>query len=246
MTRLLYKSGEDLRGAVPGVPVPPWVQLASRRFRDRVCNERETFPCYFGTIAEKTGSLRYTYVEDSEIEQPWELLETLVSYLQTCQGTGKRSALVAFAGTGGNERSLQDYEAAFWRIMQFLHDHDPHPWPADVPTDPEDPLWAFCFAGQPIFVSGHSPLHHQRRSRWSPTGLLLVVLTQEDLAGIDCDNATARAVRRRIRGLLEEYDTVPPAAELTSFYGDVQGREWRQYWLDDANIRRPAQCPLTI
>lgn len=89
-------------------------------------------------------------------------------------------------------------------------------------------------------------IHRQRRSRQSPAGLLLVILTRENLAGIDNDNATARAARHRIRGLLNKYDTIPSAAELTSFYGDANGREWRQYWLDDANTRQPAQCPLTI
>jgi len=246
MTRLLCRSGEDLLGVVPGISVPSWVQLASRRFREVVCNERETFPCYFGTIAEQTKSLRYTYVEDNEIEQPWELLSTLTAYLQACQNTSKRSALVVFAGTGQHERSLGDYEAAFWRILQFLHDHDPLRWPAEVPADPDDPLWAFCFAGQPVFISGHSPLHQQRRSRWSPAGLLLVVLSREHLADIDTDSAAARAVRRRIRGLMQSYDTVPLATELTLFYGDPRGREWRQYWLDDAGGPQPTRCPLTI
>ncbi len=42
-----------------------------------------------------------------------------------------------------------EYHESMWHVLQFLHVHYPEPWPEEIPTDPDDNEWEFCFNGEP-------------------------------------------------------------------------------------------------
>lgn len=226
-----------------GDSVPPWARAAIDGFRAVVSGDPDPFPCYFATRADRDGWLRYTYLTAAEIAEPYPLRDALVAFLAEAGSIAGRSALIAIAEPA--EGTLADDEAAFWSILQFLHDHDVAAWPATVPSFAENPLWEFCFAGEPIFVTGHSPHYRRRRSRRSEAGLVLVIQTRTNLAGIVGHSLTAQRVRHRIRTSVASYDDLPPSPELGE-YGDPHVREWRQYWLPDSNEVADRGCPLVL
>jgi FPC/CPF motif-containing protein YcgG len=241
MTRLLSSNEERLGGMAA---VPTWAQEAYAEFRAMMQDENPVFPCHFGVIAENQGHLRYSYLESTEIAAATPLAEALSEYLATEHTIPGRSALIAFADPEGCIE-IADYEAAFWRVLQSIHDVDPVPWPAGLPTEPDDPGWEFCFAGQPIFITGHAPPFLHRRSRSSRRGLMLVIQSRSNLEGIVGTGASAEIVRRRIRTAVREYDGIDASPDL-GIYGKSEVREWKQYWLEDTNETHERRCPLII
>lgn len=242
MSRLYRSHGGSL---VPDGDAPPrWVRDAHEALSEIIRGDDRPFPCYFAAIAEGQGALRYSHLNDDELAVPLPLHDSLIGFLSQAPTIPGRSALIVFAGHSG-DKSLPEYEAEFWHLLQFLHDNDLEPWPQTIPTDPDDPGWEFCFGGQPLFITGHSPKHRKRKSRYAPSGLMLVIQTLANLIGIAGPGQAAAEVSRRIRGSLAEYDDIGPSPELGA-YGEAGVREWKQYWLDDDNAPRLGRCPLKI
>jgi FPC/CPF motif-containing protein YcgG len=239
MSRLLKQGLDGLATDDPNVIIPAWVHDRYRHFRAMVLSSDDIFPCYFATNAERARSLRYTYLTRREADTPRPLATALADYLAEHPLLRSRSALLAFVDTASDS----DYERAFWHLLAALARLDVSPWPVHVPSDPSDPAWSFCFAGIPVFVAGHAPSYSRRRSRFVPSGILLVIQPRSNLAGIVGHGATAQRVRVRIRKLLTQYDGVPPSRDL-NIYGDADSSEWRQYWLADSETVRPARCPF--
>jgi FPC/CPF motif-containing protein YcgG len=242
MARLLRSDGRSL---ISESPLPDWVGEAYSDFKLLLLDPDPPFPCHFGVIAEQQGHLRYTYLEEQETHQAEPLAGALRTYLDEYPLIPSRSALIVFARAGDSITTLPQYEEAFWRVLQSLHDNDSEPWPENIPTDPEDPAWEFCFAGQPIFITGHAPPYEQRRSRSSKGPLMLVIQSRANLHGIVGKGASAEAVRQRIRGAVRVYDGIEPSPDL-GIFGNPDVREWKQYWLTDSNESLSRVCPLTI
>jgi len=244
--RLLAPTSDGLQALYSKEAPPDWVARRFQDFHELVTNKREVFPCYFATIAEEVGALRYSYVLENEAENPEALRGALLTFLRRPAKERPRSALVVFTSAPRSvSPSPAELRKQFWDLVQALHDLDSSPWPADVPSDPNDPHWSFCFGGRPIFIAGHSPHYVNRRSRKSSDGLFLVIQPRSNLKGIAGKGRTADRVRERIRGLLRSYDSVPPSPDL-GVYGDPSSREWRQYWLPDTNQPGSGPCPLLI
>jgi len=226
------------------VTLPTWVLDGYEAFLGQVADV-QGFPCYLGTRAAANGALRYTFVARSELDGV-SLASTLEEYWQVAPEIGSRSALVALVEPCDGTRSLADHEAEFWQLLQGLHDADPEPWPDHLPTDPDDPAWEFCFAGLPMFVTGHCPAYRQRLSRHSHSAMYLVMQSRQNLSGLDGSGRTATRVHARIRDLVQRYDAMAPSPQL-GMYGDPEVRQWKQYWLPDTNEpTAEARCPLRI
>lgn len=66
-------------------------------------------------------------------------------------------------------RDESAFEQALWKQLQLLHERDPvRAWDPAVADDPDDPRFAFSFAGQALFVIGlHAASSRAaRRFRW--------------------------------------------------------------------------------
>jgi FPC/CPF motif-containing protein YcgG len=242
--RLLMQREGTLFSAESGEPAPPWVQEHYRDFHEFVASESRPHPCGFGVAAEKRRKLRYSFVNREEISRPLDLARTLLAFQALAPTIGGRPALIVFVDVP-TTLDAAEQEAAFWSLVQSLHDLDEAPWPDTIPTDLDDPLWQFCFAGEPWFINGHGTTYQKRLSRSSRRGLFLVLQTHANLDGIVGHTPAAEVVRRDIRQAVRGYDLVDLSPDFT-IYGDPAGREWKQYWLTDDNAPRTGTCPLKI
>lgn len=244
MVRLYEKDGTEIR-AIDTRELPPiWVKSAYNDFHRMMTNPEHAFPCYFGVIGENKGLLRYSFLEAQEVEKPYSLKEALVEYLASYRSIPGKSALIIFVGDGGHN-SVEEYESTFWKVLQGLHDVDENSWPEHIPRDPEDSRWEYCLDGQPWFITGHSPSHHNRRSRYARSGLMMVMQPTANLHGIVGEGEVPEQIRKEIRGLLKKYDSIPESPDLWRA-GDRTILEWKQYWFNDTNKPNLRKCPLQI
>lgn len=243
---LFRRDGDVLKGLDGKNDAPAWVQARYEQFNRLVTGSAPEFPCYFATVAEAAKALCFTYVEEGEVDSPLGLASAVRDFLNEYSALRRpRAALIAFIEKGDGARSLTTEEKHFWDLLQALHWLDSAPWPAHLPTDPDDRRWTFCFAGTPLFITGHCPSYENRLSRRAEGGVFLVIQPRTNLEGITGFGVKAKRVRRRIRSLLANYDRISPSPELGA-YGDAASREWKQYWLPDRNEPVARTCPLVI
>lgn len=242
MTNATVPGGEAVvtnTGALAG----DWRQKVLSTFTADLLDGASPFPCTFGSAALQRGSLRFAFVEDARDERSLlALRDSLASYMRTYRTLGRLTSFVAFFRPSAIERPLRSYEREFWGVLRFLHEHDPREWPPDIPADAEEPRWEFSFGGEPVFVVCNTPAHRRRRSR-SSAGMLITFQPRWVFEGLEGDSPRGRAAREVIRRRLSAYDEVPAHASLGD-YGDPGNREWRQYFLPDAEDKQPARCPF--
>lgn len=229
---------------------PGWVADHWNSFRDGLLGERNNapFPCFFGVESVRNGDPLYTAVSSmTHKDALLDLGGTLLDYLDTYRDHSDRASLVTFFKPPDRTLSEQEYHGSLWHILQFLHVHDPDPWPDDIPTDPDDPHWEFCFGGEPMFPTCRAPFYEQRKSRYCPIGLEITFQPRALFENLDVtgDTEAGQQARGVIQGRLEDYDGVCPHADLGD-WGVEGDREWPQYMLSSDAGQAPDDCPVTI
>lgn len=229
---------------------PDWVAAHWETFRNGLLGERNDtpFPCFFGAESVANGDPLYTAVPSTtDKDALLDLGRTLLTYLDVYQDHSERASLVAFFKPPERDLSEAEYHDTLWHILQFLHVHDPTPWPEDIPTDPDDPFWEFAFGGEPMFPTCRAPFYDTRRSRYCPVGLEITFQPRalfENL-GVTADTDAGQQARDVIQGRLEEYDGVCPHADLGD-WGVDGDREWTQYLLSGDDAQAPDECPISV
>jgi FPC/CPF motif-containing protein YcgG len=159
------------------------------------------------------------------------------------EAPGPSGSLPPVAASGPSGRLARDRER-FWELLSGLSRLDGHGRPEEVPGDPRDPRWQWCFGGEPWFVFALSPGYAHRRSRRAGPCLTLVFQTRRVFTGLGGATPAGQAAKRRIRAALRAYDGSPPHPHL----GDPGGSstyKWRQYVLpDDQTILPEDGCPF--
>jgi len=218
---------------------PQWFVAGVRALRETL--QQREYPCHFGRQALERGQLMATYATLDDLST---LPDALAFFLDnTPRVPGGRHLLCAFIRTGGHAHG--EYDRGFWRVLQYLHDHDPRPWPAQFPTSPNDPMWEFCFGGEAMFVFGAAPTHLLRASR--NLGEDLVMLFQPRSVFLDILGGTpaGTAARARIRARLRDWDLASPHPSMGD-YGEPSNFEWRQYFIPDDDSDLHPTCPLRL
>ena len=220
---------------------PPWARDAYERYREVILDTR--FPCYFGTKAEQRDRTRFSYVGDGERDHLPHALQQFIAHSRA--HPKHRSVFVVFFEPDGQHRTLEDDEARFWELLGWLHEHDPEPWPADVPTDPSDPHWEYCFANDPMFVFPCSPAYRSRLSRRMGPYYMVCFQPRRVFYGVESGSPAGQRARQRIWARVRDWDPVEPHPELEHMaYGDAEMREWKQYVLPDENTALLQRCPF--
>jgi uncharacterized protein len=225
---------------VEAAELPAWARAAYEEIRDKVLDE--SFPCTFGTIAQRRGEIVYAFLS------PHELHEALIAYtdflrpLEPVQASLTPFAAVMPPLENFTEQQYFDYG---WSLLQQLHNADPHPWPARIPKDPDDPAWSYCFGGLPLFVNFKTPAHANRRSRRTGHSFTLLFQSRDGFDVVAGDSPQGRRARELIRRKLAAYDAVPVYPEL-AHYATAENREWRQYFVPEANAPLARQCPFRV
>jgi FPC/CPF motif-containing protein YcgG len=229
---------------------PDWVTAHWKTFRDGLLGERNDtpFPCFFGTKSVVNGDPLYTAVSSmTDKDALLDLGRTLLTYLDVYREYSDRASLVAFFKPPERNLSEREYHETLWHILQFLHIHDPEPWPEDIPTEPESPHWEFSFGGEPMFPTCRAPFYEDRKSRYCPVGLEITfqprALFKE--LGVTADTTAGQQAREIIQDRLEDYNGICPHADLGD-WGVEGDREWPQYMLSEDDAQAPNECPITI
>jgi len=230
--------------------VPDWVVDHWTSFRDGLTGEHNgaPFPCYFGAESVRNGDPLYTVVPSmTDTEALLDLGRVLAEYLDTWQDHSEYASLVTFFKPPAEALSEADYHEHLWHILQFLHVHDPEPWPEAIPTDPDDPYWEFSFAGEPMFPTCRAPFYDARRSRYCPVGLEITFQPRALFEALDvtADTELGQEAREVIQDRLEAYDGVCPHADLGDWGVDTD-REWPQYMFSADDDQAPAECPIAV
>ncbi|CCQ37181.1 YcgG family protein [Natronomonas moolapensis 8.8.11] len=229
---------------------PAWVRAHWNSFREGLLGRRNDtpFPCFFGAESVANGDPLYTAVPSTtDAGALLGLGETLLEYLDVRTDHSDRASLVAFFRPPDRTLTEAEYHDTLWHILQFLHVHDPEPWPEDIPTEPDDPHWEFCFGGEPMFPTCRAPFYDDRKSRFCPIGLEITFQPRalfEEL-GVTADRAAGQHARDVIQERLESYDGVCPHADLGD-WGVEGDREWPQYMLASDDAQAPSSCPITV
>ena len=246
--RLLDQDG--LVERVESGEAPDWVEAHWHSFREGLLGKRNdtSFPCFFGMESVRDGEPLYTAV-DSMTDGPalLDLGQTLLAYLDTYRDHSPRSSLVAFFRPPAQPLSEAEYHERLWNILQFLHVHDPEPWPEDIPTTPDDPYWEFCFGGEPMFPTCRAPFYDDRKSRYCPIGLEVTFQprTLFESLGVTADTVAGTRAREIIQDRLKAYDGVPPHPDIGD-WGVDGDREWHQYLLTEDPAQSPEECPIRV
>jgi uncharacterized protein len=219
--------------------VPDWVRAAHRQYREVILDPR--FPCYFGTKAEAQGHMRFAYVRhDRDPVLPRALAE-FVDFSRA--HPTRRHVFIVFFPPGPDDFAAQT--CRFWDNLQWLHEQDPQPWPAQVPADPDEPAWEFCFAGDPMFAFPCLPAYRRRLSRRMGDGFAMCFQPRRVFFGVNRDDPGGERIRADIYARVARWDRVPPHPDLVDqAYGDPTMREWKQYVLPDDNGELRSRCPF--
>lgn len=221
--------------------IPKWLVKEYETFSKMVLNPK--FPCYFGTLAERKGEIRYTFVENNDYSK---LPVTLASFLDMTQETpDKRQNLTVFFEPETEEMPLEFYTKKTWEVLQNLHKNDPSSWPEKVPYDPQHRAWEFCFNGEPVFVFSGSPAYLKRHSRNYGNSLILIFQPTRIFQGFESDTPEGVKARNIIRSRLLEWDDdevdIPPDS---SKLGEKKDYYWKQYVISDDNKPIKGACPF--
>ncbi len=224
--------------------VPPWARDGYAALCRALESREPGFPCIYGIRTYNEGGLRFAFLpDDTTAAGLAELGEALWKYVTACRDSRRFTTLVAFfPPIDGQPATLEGYRNRYWRILQWLIEHDPAPWPDDVPNDPTDPDWEFCFGGLPMFVPANLPIYAKRRSRGNPCFAILFQprFVFDELIEQPRKLAVAR---QTIRARVLEFDDVPVHPTI-GVYGESDNLEWKQYVLPDSSEPVTGECPL--
>ncbi|PAQ16457.1 YqcI/YcgG family protein [Bacillaceae bacterium SAOS 7] len=220
--------------------VPQWVVNEYQHFHQVVTDR--TFPCTFGLTAEKKGELRYSYITHDDWSRLPQALESFIELFDPDKPL-VRHGFFLFVEPEEEEKTLTYYRHYFWALLQYLHEVDPKPWPANYPKDPDHPLWAFSFAGEPFFIFGNAPAYKQRKTRDLGNSLVLGFQPRRIFDGLEGTSMNGQLSREKVRARVEKWDQLPKHPNI-SHYGDPDHREWKQYFIGDDIVPIIGKCPF--
>ncbi len=137
--------------------------------------ERPDFPCLAGKGLVHSGG--YDLHVYSDMGNTWNVgalaadLDAFVSSMKENEG-GLRAFVAVFSGRA--PRTERAFERWLWQTLQQLHDIDraPRGDPTVTSDDPEDPHFAFSFAGCAFFVIGLHPRSSRLARRFARRALV--------------------------------------------------------------------------
>jgi FPC/CPF motif-containing protein YcgG/quercetin dioxygenase-like cupin family protein len=221
-----------------------WEFNAYSDFKSIVTDDKVAFPCTLGVAGFSANQLRFHFISAplGTDRAAVELAAALQSFIPNARSFGKNTSLVIFFKET-RDLGTDAYEKIFWSILNKLHRLDARPWPKDIPAAPDERMWEFSFAGEPIFVVCNTPSHRERRSRYSKN-FMITFQPRWVFEGVIGEGApNSDRIKREIRRRLAIFDTVEPSPDLGG-YREESNREWKQYFLQENNAPRIESCPF--
>jgi uncharacterized protein len=220
-----------------------WEKQALDSFFAKMSDKEKPFPCIPATIGFSMNQLKYGFIgsprRDTTIK---ELASLLTSYTEQSREFGNYTSLIIFYETQESMKNapVEEYEQIFWEHLSGLTALDEFDWPADIPQDPHDPIWEFCFNGEKYFMYCATPAHKNRKSRHFDV-MMLAITPRWVLQEFNKSQGFAQRIKAQVRERLANYDNISIHPDLNT-YGAKDNFEWRQYFLrdDDTSL---SKCP---
>ena len=213
-----------------------WEYIVFNEFETMLTSKARLFPCIFGIAGFLLDQLRYSFNERMTAS---EIAPALEHFVKHSREYGQKTSLVIFSRPSPVE-DITRYEKRFWSLLSELALIDKHNWPEQIPPTMDDPLWEFCFAGEPIFVVCNTPAHVLRQSRRASSFMLTFQprWVFEEILGTP---ESAKRSLDKVRTRLKLFDLIPHSPHL-GLYGNPQNREYAQYFLRENNNK--VSCPF--
>ena len=220
-----------------------WEKHALDSFFAKMSDKEKPFPCIPATIGFSMNQLRYGFIgsprRDTTIK---ELASLLTSYTEQSREFGNYTSLIIFYETpeSMNDAPVEEYEQIFWEHLSGLTALDEFEWPEDIPQDPHNPIWEFCFNDEKYFMYCATPAHKNRQSRHFDM-MMLAITPRWVLQEFNKSQSYAKRIKSQVRKRLAKYDSISIHPDLNT-YGAQDNFEWRQYFLrdDDTSL---SKCP---
>lgn len=224
-----------------------WHSSVYKEIKTRI--QHPNFPCVFAKGAFRKGLLKFVFAEGKELDDIQHVADGLAEYVELNRNWDRQLStayplLVAFSRDAVSANTVEDYYAFGWEILQILHELDPGVWPDYVAKDPENPSWAMCYAGMPLFINMSTPMNILRKSRNLGKHMVMVINPRERFDVVAGDNPTGRKIRANVRNRIRRYDGMPPSSYL-GFY-QSGALEWCQYGLPEKDIEKTDKCPFVF
>jgi amino acid adenylation domain-containing protein/non-ribosomal peptide synthase protein (TIGR01720 family) len=218
---------------------PAWLVTSYQHFRQQVMDS--SYPCFFGTQAERSGEMFYSFILGRDLD----LLPAAMSAFirEAAVRPREKNNFALFFEPEAEPLSHDDYRRLFWQTLQHLHDHDPLPSDEEAILDPSHPDWEFTFSREQMFVVGATPSYRRRRSRNLGPGMVMLFQPRSVFVDLVTKRAIGPTARSQVRRRLIAWDGMPHHPDL-GVYGDPENREWRQYFLPDDNEATEGGCPF--
>lgn len=225
-----------------------WHYTVLRDLEQRLGGSSE-FPCVFSKNAFRKQLLKFIFVERNDSSGIQHLASGLAEYVDVSRKWDHSldtayPLVVAFSHASIHAKTVEDYHAYGWDVLQRLHEVDTAPWPDDVGEDPESATWSMCFNGMPLFCNMSTPVHQLRKSRNLGEHFVLVINPRERFDVFAGNTPEGRKMRLNIRARINRYDDIPHSPQL-GFFGSSSS-EWKQYGLGDQNTERGEKCPFLM
>jgi FPC/CPF motif-containing protein YcgG len=228
--------------------IPAWAPAAFHQVTGIIAGEG--FPCIFARQANHLKSGWASFVDSVETVAGREHVRcAILTYIDVLKQLSlSRTAIMPLSVIVKPcypMLSLGEYRDQAWGLFQYLHDHDPEPWPGDVPTDPDRGDWSFCFGGIQLFSNVSTPAHEIHKSRNLGDSLVFAMQPRTNFDLVGGNNKKGRQVRSEIRARAERYEGRPVASHL-GYFGTPENREWLQMATKDseADLDYPTVCPF--
>jgi FPC/CPF motif-containing protein YcgG len=236
--------------------LPDWAREGVAEFRKVILSPG--FPCFFAPSSERRGFLLYTFAETvndrSDVEHLAVATESFLDDLdKLSQFEADSTVLVVLVRPQDPGRDLKEYAEDASVLLSSLREVDQAPWPADIPTNLDDPKWSYAFAGRALFVNVSTPANIARRSRNVGPCLSFIVSPRDVFDRVAGPDQKGQKVRDSIRERTRNYDNGLTFAPWSAVrYGDANvGMERKQYVLSDDNehpidfqLKPGARCPF--
>ncbi|MFA9558507.1 YqcI/YcgG family protein [Evansella sp. AB-rgal1] len=215
------------------------------KFEETMTDKDNLFPCIPATIGYTLHHFCYGFLGDPrKTETVDELAHVLTEFSKSSKKLGNYTSLIVFYDIPQEMKdsyTIEQYEQLFWNHLSDLTNVDKEKWPEEIPTDPHNSLWEFCFHREKYFMYCATPAHTNRKSRYFPT-MMLAITPRWVLTEFNNSPTHAQNIKYHIRARLENYDSISIHPDLNS-YGESDNFEWKQYFLrdDDSSLTK---CPF--
>lgn len=233
MSHLYYRKSE----ALESFRSDGWESFVLKEFESMLTSKARPFPCIFGVAGFQRDEIRYAFSEDMSAS---DIAPALEKFVENSRDYGRNTSLVVFSKPG-SVKDVVHYENRFWSLLHELTKLDKKERPENIPSEIDEPLREFCFAGEPIFVVCNTPAHVLRQSRRSSSFMATFQPRRvfEDILGTP---EVARQSSGKVRARLKSFDLLSPSPHL-GLYGDPNTREYAQYFLRENNDEE-VKCPF--